>query len=356
MWPVNCMEDNSILSIYLDHAQYPIHSIIQHLPSCKHLTALYISKIEYTQDRELLAKVLPQLVQLQCVEYGNYDLPGLEQCYKDLDYHDMKYSPADTDVLRAVQHLQALRHIGLQTITLIDTVTLPPQLETVMLRGVQPAYLILPSLWHCSQLKHLELQDITLADTVKLPPQLHEIKLVWVHSIHFILQSLPSCPHITSLHIEYRIKINYCDCELLASVLPQLKHLQYIHIHHIGFSFDCEPAGHVAVVSALQHLTQLRHIKLLRIDLGDAGTLLVTPHMTQLQKVELESVKMSARRWTEFVSSLLSVQHTVHVTLEKTTIDDNTVKTIHSSKHFTVTEEERMPWDNSLCIKFHTVQ
>ena len=390
------MQDNSIVSVYLD-VEHPTNSIIQHLPSCKHLTALYIKNSKEMQDRELLTEVLPQLVQLQCVEYSNYALTYREY----LENHDMKGSPADTAVVRAVQHLQALRHIELQEITLIDTVTLPPQVETVTLWGVQRADLILPSLWHCSRLIHLELFDITLTDTVKLPPQLQEVKLVCVHPTHFILPSLLSCQNITSLQIELRLNTTQ-DYEVLASVLPKLKHLQYIH--YSGF-----PDGHAAVVSALQHLTQLRHIKLLRIDLGDAGTLLVTPHMTQLQKVELMSVEMSARtwtefvsslqhatrltliklssidlgdagtllltrymtqlqkvelstfnmsarRWAEFVSSLLSVQNTIHVTLEHTNIDDDTLKTILSSQHFTVTAEKRLGNNSLKSIKFYTVQ
>ena len=340
------MEDNSIVSVYLDDVQYPTHSIIQHLPSCKHLTALYIRNIRDVQDRELLAEVLPQLVQLQCVEYNpiDYMIFSPEDCIY-IACHDMA-------VVRAVQHLQVLKHIALGDITLIDTVTLPPQLETVILWNVEPAHLILPSLWHCRRLKHLELKGINTTDTVKMPPQLQEIKLLDVRPAHFILPSLPSCQHITSLHIEYCPNME--DCKLLASVLPQLKHLQYIHYN--GFSSDhC----HGTVISALQNLTQLTCIKLEDIDLGDVGTLLVTPHMTQLQKVELESVKMSARRWTEFVSSLLSVQHTVHVTLDNTNIGDDTMKTIHTSKHFTVTEEKKDTYsnDNRLRrIEFHTDQ
>ena len=347
------MEDNSIVSVYLDELGYPIHSIIQHLPNCKHLTAIYIRYLKDVQDVELLAVVLPQLVQLQSVEYGHYDQPYRRQFYKYLKSHE-QCSPADTAVVRAVQHLPALRHIELNNCTLIDTVTLPPQLETVTLLYVQPAHLILPSLWHCNRLKYLKLQDIVLTDTLKLPIQLQEIQLLRVLPFHFILQSLQSCPHITSLYIDFSYN-TIQDHELLAGVLPQLKHLQYIHYN--CSSLDCGYACQVAVVSTLQQLTQVRHIHILCIDLGDAGTLLVTPHMTQLQKLELKCVKMSARRWTEFVSSLLSVQHTVHVTLKDTNIDDDTVKTIHTSRHFTVTEEKRR-WNifGSTVIEFHTVQ
>ena len=187
---------------------------------------------------------------------------------------------------------------------------------------------------------------------------------------------------------------------MLARVLPQLQCLQ--DIHYDGYTSGCRPAGHTAVVSALQHLTQLTHISLESIKLGDDVTLLVTPHMTQLQAVKLKHVEMSGRRWTEFfsslqhatqltniklewidlgdagtllvkthmtqlqevklnhvtmsgrrwaafVESLLTIQHRVHVTLEETNIIGDTVDIIHSSRHFTVTNES---WRK---IEFHKV-
>ena len=81
-------------------------------------------------------------------------------------------------------------------------------------------------------------------------------------------------------------------------------------------------------VSDLQHAKQVTHIKLSDNNLGDIGTLLVSPHMTQLQEVEIKNIFMSARLWAEFVSSLLGVQHTVHVNLEGTNIDKG-----HSEHH-----------------------
>ena len=367
------MEDNSIVCVYLCSVRRPVHSIIRHLPGCKHLTALYIRYFANTQKVEPLVKVLPQLVQLQCVEYG-------------YSYHGEECSPTDTAIVRAIQHLPSLRSIKLSQITLTDTVTLPPMLETVELFLITNAHFILPSVCECIQLKSIKLESITLTDTVTLPPQLQKVKLRGVHHVRFILPSLPGCPHLSSLHIEYLDIMQ--DCNLLASVLPQLPYLQFIHYN--GFGSDCASAGHVAlasvlqhltqlkhkqylyyddelyecgpasdtaVVSALQHLTQLRHIELSRIDLGDGETLLVTPHMTQLQKVKLWLVQMTARRWTEFLSSLHNVHHTVHVTLVNTNIDRDTVNTIHNSPNLTVTKKERGSRTNRVDkIEFHTVQ
>ena len=245
-------------------------------------------KIRNGNDRETRV-----LVQLQCIVYGY--IVG-EEC-----------PPADTAVVRAVQQLPALRRI--------------------------------------------ELRDITLTDTVTLLPQLQKVTLDNVWSAHFILPSLLQCTHLTSLDI---IDLLAIDCEVLASVLPQLPHLQYIHYGR-GYAvyksrrYRCGSGGHAVVVSALQHLTQLTHIELWYIDLGDAGTLLITPHMTQLQTVKLVEVKMSDRRWTEFVSSLLRVQHKVIVTLMLANSD--TVNIIHDSPHCTVIEEK--PWSDEV---FHTLK
>ena len=326
------MEDNSIVSVYLEFIEHPVHSIIQHLPRCKHLTALYIMDITDTQDRELLAEVLPQLVQLQCVAYGVRLLPSAENC-----------PSADTAVVRAVQHLPALRRIKLDSITLTDTVT---PLENVKLNYVRPAHFILPSL---CRLTCIGLSAITLTDTVTLPPQLQKVELRFVGPAHFILPSLPECPHLTSLHIQGLYTME--DCEVVASVLPQLPHLQYINYN--GDDSECGSAGHAAVVSALQHLTQLTRIKLSHIDLGDVG-LLLKSHMTRLQKVKLGWVKTSPRRWREFVWSLLNVQHTVHVTLEFTDIDGDTVNIIHYLPNCTVKKESHNPDGGYYTLQFIT--
>ena len=86
---------------------------------------------------------------------------------------------------------------------------------------------------------------------------------------------------------------------------------------------NCGSVGHSAVVSALQHLTQLTHIDICNIDLSDGGSLLVTHQMTQLQKVELKEVKMTARRWPEFFSSLQRAPKLTNIKLSRINLGDN---------------------------------
>ena len=90
------MENNSIVSVCLYDVGHPIYRIIQHLPGCQHLTTLHIMDITDTQDRELLAEVLPQLVQLQCVVYG-YSVKRVPFCY-GISYDWEERPPADTAV------------------------------------------------------------------------------------------------------------------------------------------------------------------------------------------------------------------------------------------------------------------
>ena len=418
------MEGNSIVSVCLNRVSRPVHSIIQYLPGCKHLTALCMRSIENTQDVELLTEVLPQLVHLQSVMYGHsFSINGNK-------------SPADTAVVHCLQQLPALKRIELRMFTLTEIVTLPSELQEVIL-GVHPANFILPSLPKCphltslhirsldamedcevlvsvlpqlqhlqyvkyegakycsgpppptgraavvrvmqqlTQLRHIVLRVIDLGDagTLLITPnntQLREVKLDDVTmSGRRWTEFFSSLQHATQLtHIELKeIKLRSIDlcedddddlgdaCTLL--ITPQMTQLQKVKLWKVKMS----GRRWTEFFSSLQHATQLRHIELMDIklgrinqcddaddddDLGDACTLLITPQMTKLQKVKLSRVKMSARRWTEFFSSLLTVQQTVHVNLKYTNIDVDTVKFIHSSTHFCKTKEERDNWDNSV--------
>ena len=398
------MNDNSIVSVDMACIRSPFSSLIQHLPACEHLTSLTLWSCEDEQSNDLLASVLPQLKHLQSVTY----LLGRKGGYK----------PDGTAMVRAVERLPALKFLDIGAFTLADEVVLSPHLEYVSLHNVQPAQLILPSLCQCSQLNYIALHGIELTDTVELtcmerleklvlerleyphfilssihhcsqltylvlywlaltddftlPSQLQTLKLNGIESAHFILPSLPGCTHLTTLRVGRLSSTE--DCMLLARVLPQLVNLQYIKYLSPEITVDKEDlslnktwqellvnnesdekiAGHAAVVGALQHLTQLRRIKLMFIGLHDAGTLLLTPHMTQLEKVELEYIVMSPRRWQEFIVSLLKVQHVVRVTLcpKATNIDSDTLKKLHDPKQFVVSEEKRF---YKKCKTFHAV-
>ena len=363
------MENNSIVSVFLDRVEHPVHSIIQHLPRCKNLTSLFIWNVTETHDLQLLSIILPQLLHLQYLSYRYL-------CSNpDFDV---------TTVLLATEKICRLKYIYLQMNkfpALTETVTLPPQLETVMLSCVAPAHLILPSLRQCSQLKYLKLYNIYLTDhvtmahwsllenlvissvrpvnfilpsvcqskmlknielnsaylaeTVHLPPMLETVKLHCVRPAECILPSLLTCTRLTSLAITYPYYSE--DCEMLVNVLPRLVNLRCITYHGTEFRSRVVPDD-AAVVRALLHLSQLEHIDLRYILLPDSEpcSLLINPQMTQLEKVELRNVEMSSMRWKAFVSSLRSVQHAVHIKLQDTHVDAQTVKTINESQGFTV--------------------
>ena len=395
------MKDNSIVSVEMHFLHHPFHSILKHLPACKHLTTLYLEYCGDAQSNDLLSSVLLQLEHLQNVTYSL----------------DSDFKVDGTAVVRAMDKLPALKSIEFASITLTDKVVLNQKLETVSLIGVQPTHFIIPSLLWCRQLRYIRLWDIELTNTmvltcmeqldklvlrsvkcahfilstihqcsqlthlvlqwfaltgdVKLPSQLQTLKLCEMECAHFILSSLQGCTHLTSLEVEGLSSTE--DCKLLARVLPQLIYLQYVSYksfkrtpeeenvsrnkpwqEYVDEVFDEKVAGNVAIVNALQTLTRLRKIKLEYVGLHDAGTLLLTPHMTQLEKVKLERIVMSPRRWQEFISSLLKVQHEVHVKLGpfETNIDSDTVSKLHSSPQFAVSEETRY---GTKYITFHAV-
>ena len=344
------VENNDILSVYLDSGYRKTdHAlpIIPNLPNCKDLAFLHISGNEYMDYTVELRSTLQKLAQLKC--------------------------------------------LYLSDISLTDSVALNdiPKLHTVTMSRVNPEHRILPSLWFCSKLKQIKLEKMTLIDGVTLTRMapLETVSLYDVRCAHFMIQCLPGCTHLTSLDIDFLHSIK--DRMILASVLPRLVHLQYIKYCVIipGLRRYDHAAGDVAVVVALKQLSELKCIDLegvyksitfLDFQTGissrcshevdpdceygktnlksypwfdsdnnediengesgpcDDGTLQVTSQMKQLEDFKLTRIRMSPKRWSVFVNSLLNVQHTVNVTLCDTDIDTQTVSMINKSPHFKV--------------------
>ena len=310
-----CIED--VVSVHLSDPTDV--RLVQRLKMSERLTTLHIDKIYDTYAIEQLARLLHQLVNLQYVRYS---------CIY-----------GSTSVVAATGQLPMLKSMELLHITLTSTVALAQQLDTLVLCDVDQAFFILTSLRQCSTLRDLQLIDITLTDNVMLPTSLENVTLHKVYSARYLVTSLPGCVNQVTLNISLcddLINLISNDSNshgelkpgILASILPQLMHLQHISYHSFWFS---ELADDIAVVCALQHLGYIKHIELHCINLGYAGTVLVTPNMAHLQKLELHSVWMAARRWSEFLSSLLSVQRTIHVTLKDTDIAEDIVMTIRNS-------------------------
>ena len=164
-----------------------------------------------------------------------------------------------------------------------------------------------------------------------------------------VLQILPQCSHLTTLQLVY---VDRTPDPELVSVIPTLTHLQrvdYFHTHGAGKDRRDVDSS---VVRAILQLPRLRHVILECVVLDD-DTLVLTDHMTELQKVELFKVSMSPVAWNRFVTSLPSVKHAVDVTIEDCKIDDDTRDMICKTKHIHVTKDwEKERYINSWSINF----
>ena len=194
----------------------------------------------------------------------------------------------------------------------------------------------------------LHVTDILLdidsdSDTVRLTGDLmcgnsDTIVSVWLwavrHPLHRVIESLPQCPHLTALCIYMYNKENH---GLLVPVIPRLT--QLTTVWYVGGRSDADRAAVAAVMS----LTQLEWIRLQDVFLGDIGVK-VTDAMTRLRTVvlgdELGRVSMTAAGWDRIVSSLLTLPQSVSVVLDRTNIDEGTVRRIQTSDRVTVTEDD----------------
>ena len=218
-----------------------------------------------------------------------------------------------------------------------------------------------PSL-HVTDIYLDELSDI---DTVRLTGELMysnrdtivSVRLERVnHPQHGVIELLPMCPKLSALYIGY-VSNKETRAQIVA-VIPRLTQLDTIRYWGLYGAVEND-----AYVSAVLRLTQLRYIELNDIRLGD-DVLVLTADWTRLQTVVLGPiVRMSARRWGRFLSSLLTVPHPVDVTLRDTYIDDDTVGRIRTSPDFTVIEDREGRWHSAWfdygeydMLKFTTVQ
>ena len=60
--------------------------------------------------------------------------------------------------------------------------------------------------------------------------------------------------------------------------------------------------------------------------------------MTHIKHVELESVRMTAGSWSDFIASFRHIQNGFDIELWYTNIDNESVSTVHTSPHFKVTQ------------------
>ena len=168
--------------------------------------------------------------------------------------------------------------------------------------------------------------------------------------LHGVAHYLPQCPKLSALCIAYMY--NTENLAQIVAVIPRLTQLD-----NIRYVARLEANDVVAVL----RLTQLRCIQLEFVILDyDDDVLVLTADWTRLHTVVLRYVRMSARSWGRFVSSLLTVPHPVDVTLDSTDIDADTVGRIQTSPDFTVTQDggsgDSRVWYMYKMLKFTTVQ
>ena len=132
------------------------------------------------------------------------------------------------------------------------------------------------------------------------------------------------------------------NIDLLVAVIPRLTQLTTVRYYGSLHSDDVDH-HHRAVVAAVMSLTQLVHVELWDVSLGDVGVR-VTNAMTRLSTVELRGVlgvSMTAGAWDRLVTSLLTLPQSVSVVLDQTDIDEGTVRRIQTSPRVTVTRDDR---------------
>ena len=143
-----------------------------------------------------------------------------------------------------------------------------------------------------------------------------------------LLSSLPMCTHLTDISIN--TLSNEQDAEILIDVLPRLTQIRKMDISMC----------HAHVAKAATRLTGLEKLIITNIDIRYLS-LTLPPLMRHIKHLELDSIKMPASGWREFITSLIRIQHGFDILLENTNIDDESVSVIHSCSTFKMTEVER---------------
>ena len=206
------------------------------------------------------------------------------------------------------------------------------------------------------------------------------------HPLNRVAHYLPQCPNLSALYITcMRNKENN---NLLVSVIPHLTQLTTIRYygvlndtaieyeggnliaarHRGAYVGDLSDAGR-SVVAAIMALRKLVRVQLYNVSLvylnrgfifnlnddrlddespGDVGV--EVTYMTQLKTVRLDRVHMTAGKWGQFLSSLLTLRQAVNVVLSKTNIDRETVLRIRTSPRLTVTEDDSRGF-GSVCVR-----
>ena len=111
---------DNIVSVTLWFLHYPLKKVVQHLPQCPLLSALYITHMSSKEDNDLLLFVIPLLTQLDTIEYFGAAVATTAGTYDDLDDILPVYDESDVKVVKTILQLTQLTGIGLWWVDLGD--------------------------------------------------------------------------------------------------------------------------------------------------------------------------------------------------------------------------------------------
>ena len=115
------MYDNidNIMSVALAFVDHPVKRILQFLPPCPHLSALYISYTRNNEDNDQLLSVIPHLTQLDNIAYfGAASVTAADA--DNVDDVLPVYDVADMKAVKAILQFTQLECIGLTWIDFIN--------------------------------------------------------------------------------------------------------------------------------------------------------------------------------------------------------------------------------------------
>ena len=145
-----------------------------------------------------------------------------------------------------------------------------------------------------------------------------------------VWQYLPRCTQLSALCINDNHELNRYEFE---EIMPLLTNLESILFYG--------DVGRMTITAIVEVVLQLTHLKYLQLWKGsiDDDVMVIRSDMKNMQILRLGEIKMSASGWDKFISSLLTLQQSVLVSLDSTNIDEKTVSKIITSPRFTLPQK-----------------
>ena len=111
---------DNIVSVVLMSVDHLLKRMLQYLPRCPHLSALYITNMRNKEDNDQLVSVIPHLTQLDII--ANFGAAVVTAADTDDDVDDILpvYDEADVKAVKSILQLTQLERIGLMLIDFMN--------------------------------------------------------------------------------------------------------------------------------------------------------------------------------------------------------------------------------------------